>query len=149
MTPGWWLIKFIRVIREYFPRLQPQAHRHPHDLLLVLVAVPQRKGGLVGRVLCTSPRRVQEAPPGNKWVTLTSFITVDCFLLCIFLTCLQVLHVVPRRSWCSDVMRFCDQISNETVAFSGMHFFYFTRKLILSVIMKTFILFYFYFLSFL
>lgn len=48
---------------------------------------------------------------------------------------LKVLHVVPRESWCPEVMRFCDQICNETIAFSGMNFFFFTRKLILSVIL--------------
>lgn len=48
---------------------------------------------------------------------------------------LRVLHAIPRSSWCPEVMRFSDHVSNELMALSGMRFFYFTRKLILSVSM--------------
>lgn len=46
---------------------------------------------------------------------------------------IDVLRAVPKETWCSEVVRFCDQIQNEIVALSGMRFFYFTRRLILNV----------------
>lgn len=46
---------------------------------------------------------------------------------------LEILREVPQGSWCLEVRRFTEEITNATVALSGMRFFYLTRKLILSV----------------
>lgn len=44
---------------------------------------------------------------------------------------LNVLRAVPN--WCIEVRRFVEQVVNDTIALTGMRFFYLTRKLILSV----------------
>lgn len=46
---------------------------------------------------------------------------------------IDVLRAVPPNSWCSEVRRFCEHVVNDTIALTGMRFFYFTRKLILTV----------------
>lgn len=47
---------------------------------------------------------------------------------------ITVLRAVPTSSWSLETRRFSEEIVNDTVALSGMRFFYLTRKLILSVI---------------
>ncbi|XP_055326852.1 gustatory receptor for sugar taste 64f-like [Sitodiplosis mosellana] len=44
-----------------------------------------------------------------------------------------VLRSVPNHSWGIEVRRFCEQVVNDTVALTGMRFFFLTRKLILTV----------------
>lgn len=46
---------------------------------------------------------------------------------------IEVLRAVPHYSWCMEVRRFSEEVVNNTVALTGMRFFYLTRKLILSV----------------
>lgn len=46
---------------------------------------------------------------------------------------IEVIRVVPRQSWCTEVKRFYDEVTNELVALSGMKFFYLTKRLVLSV----------------
>lgn len=46
---------------------------------------------------------------------------------------IEVLRAVPTQSWCIEVRRFCEQVDNDTIALSGLRFFFLTRKLILSV----------------
>lgn len=46
---------------------------------------------------------------------------------------IQVFRKVPTNSWCLEVQRFSDEVINNTIALSGMRFFYLTRRLILSV----------------
>lgn len=51
---------------------------------------------------------------------------------------IQVLRAVPNNSWRPEVRRFTEQVVNDTIAFTGMRFFYITRKLILAVCDKLF-----------
>lgn len=44
---------------------------------------------------------------------------------------IDVLRAVPN--WCTEVRRFSEHVVNDTIALTGMRFFYLTRKLILSV----------------
>lgn len=44
---------------------------------------------------------------------------------------IDVLRAVPN--WCVEVRRFSEHVINDTIALTGMRFFYLTRKLILSV----------------
>lgn len=44
---------------------------------------------------------------------------------------LQVLRVVPN--WCIEVRRFAEHVTNDTIALTGLRFFYLTRGLILRV----------------
>uniref|UniRef100_A0A1B0D5M0 Uncharacterized protein n=2 Tax=Phlebotomus papatasi TaxID=29031 RepID=A0A1B0D5M0_PHLPP len=46
---------------------------------------------------------------------------------------IQIFRVVPRESWCLEVKRFYEEVTNDTIALSGMKFFYLTRRLVLSV----------------
>lgn len=46
---------------------------------------------------------------------------------------IHVLRAVPQSSWCTEVRRFSEQVVNDTIALSGMRFFYLTRRLILTV----------------
>lgn len=46
---------------------------------------------------------------------------------------LSAFRAVPKDSWCLEVRRFSDEVTNDVVALSGMKFFYLTRKLVLSV----------------
>ncbi|KAI8118769.1 Gustatory receptor for sugar taste 64f [Lucilia cuprina] len=46
---------------------------------------------------------------------------------------LLILRCVPKESWCLEVKRFAEEISNDLIALSGMKFFHLTRKLVLSV----------------
>ncbi|XP_059619828.1 gustatory receptor for sugar taste 64f-like [Phlebotomus argentipes] len=46
---------------------------------------------------------------------------------------IHVFRVVPRESWCLEVKRFYEEVTNDIVALSGMKFFYLTRRLVLSV----------------
>lgn len=43
----------------------------------------------------------------------------------------EFLRAVPV--WCIEVKRFSEHVVNDTIALTGMRFFYMTRKLILSV----------------
>lgn len=45
----------------------------------------------------------------------------------------QILHSVPSTLWSKETKRFRDEVVNNTVALSGLKFFFLTRKLILSV----------------
>lgn len=45
----------------------------------------------------------------------------------------MILHSVPSTLWCKETKRFRDEVVNNTVALSGLKFFFLTRKLILSV----------------
>lgn len=44
---------------------------------------------------------------------------------------IDILRAAPH--WCTEVRRFSEHVVNDTIALSGMRFFYLTRKLILSV----------------
>lgn len=46
---------------------------------------------------------------------------------------IHVLRAIPRYSWCKEAFRFSEEVVNETVALSGLKFFFLTRKLILTV----------------
>lgn len=46
---------------------------------------------------------------------------------------IEVLRTVPSSSWSLEVGRFLEEVVNDTIALSGMKFFFLTRKLILSV----------------
>lgn len=46
---------------------------------------------------------------------------------------INILRAIPRLSWCKEADRFAEDVVNETVALSGMKFFFLTRKLILTV----------------
>lgn len=46
---------------------------------------------------------------------------------------IAVLRAVPRLSWCKEAYRFSEEVVNETVALSGMKFFFITRNMILTV----------------
>lgn len=47
---------------------------------------------------------------------------------------LVVFRTVSRDDWCLEVKRFYEEVSNDTIALSGLRFFNLTRKLILSVV---------------
>ncbi|XP_031638768.1 gustatory receptor for sugar taste 64f-like [Contarinia nasturtii] len=47
---------------------------------------------------------------------------------------MEILRAVPTQSYCTEVQRFSEHVINDTVALSGMRFFFLTRKLILSMI---------------
>ncbi|KAJ8733780.1 hypothetical protein PYW07_014331 [Mythimna separata] len=49
------------------------------------------------------------------------------------LVSLPVLYAVPTTSYCKEVERFQNQVNSDTVALSGLHFFYITRDLVLTV----------------
>lgn len=44
---------------------------------------------------------------------------------------IDILRAAPH--WCTEVRRFSEHVVNDTIALTGMRFFYLTRKLILSV----------------
>lgn len=46
---------------------------------------------------------------------------------------IRVFRAVPKDSWCLEVKRFSDEVTNDIVALSGMKFFHLTRNLVLSV----------------
>lgn len=46
---------------------------------------------------------------------------------------IKMLRALPRSVWCSEAQRFTDEVVNDTVALSGMRFFFITRKLLLAV----------------
>lgn len=46
---------------------------------------------------------------------------------------IRVLRAVPRICWCKEAYRFAEEVVNETVALSGMKFFFITRNMILTV----------------
>lgn len=46
---------------------------------------------------------------------------------------IYVLRAIPRYSWCKEAFRFSEEVVNETVALSGLKFFFLTRRLILTV----------------
>lgn len=45
----------------------------------------------------------------------------------------DVLRAIPNHSWCTEARRFSEHVVNDTIALTGMRFFYLTRKLILTV----------------
>ncbi|XP_037034972.1 gustatory receptor for sugar taste 64a-like [Bradysia coprophila] len=47
---------------------------------------------------------------------------------------LDMVRQIRSRMWCTELERFSDQLTNETIALSGMNFFFITRKLVLSMI---------------
>lgn len=46
---------------------------------------------------------------------------------------IHILRAVPHHSWCKDAFRFTEEVVHETVALSGLKFFFLTRTLILTV----------------
>lgn len=46
---------------------------------------------------------------------------------------IETFRAVPRESWCLEVKRFAEEVTNDVVALSGMKFFYLTRSLVLKV----------------
>lgn len=46
---------------------------------------------------------------------------------------IEVLRAVPKKSLCTEVERFIEEVVNGTLSLTDMRFFYMTRKLILSV----------------
>ncbi|XP_037048444.1 uncharacterized protein LOC119082852 [Bradysia coprophila] len=46
---------------------------------------------------------------------------------------LKVIRNVPREAWCLEIKRFSNEITRDTVALSGMKFFFLTRGVVLSV----------------
>lgn len=52
----------------------------------------------------------------------------------------HALCTIPRYSWCIEAYRFSEEIVNETVALSGMKFFYLTRGLVLTVSSNSYII---------
>lgn len=46
---------------------------------------------------------------------------------------IEVLRAVPTDSWSIEVRRFSEHVVNETIALTGMRFFFLTRKLILII----------------
>lgn len=46
---------------------------------------------------------------------------------------IEILRAVPTNSWSVEVRRFSEHVVNDTIALTGMRFFFLTRKLILTV----------------
>lgn len=46
----------------------------------------------------------------------------------------KILYCVPSNLWDMEVKRFSDEVHSNTIALSGMKYFYVTHKLILSVV---------------
>ncbi|XP_055326860.1 gustatory receptor for sugar taste 64f-like [Sitodiplosis mosellana] len=46
---------------------------------------------------------------------------------------IEILRSVSSSSWNTETKRFFDEVTNETIALSGMRFFFITRKMILSL----------------
>lgn len=82
--------------------------------------------------------------PLNKvyfWFSLTFLITrtVTVSLLASYIhdeskKPIAILRAIPRSAWCKEAYRFSEEVVNETVALSGMKFFFVTRKMILTVV---------------
>ncbi|GAB0095007.1 Gustatory receptor [Sergentomyia squamirostris] len=47
---------------------------------------------------------------------------------------IEVLKTIPTFAWCVELDRFIHQTARESICLSGMRFFFFTRKLLLSMI---------------
>ncbi|XP_037906238.1 uncharacterized protein LOC119648542 [Hermetia illucens] len=45
----------------------------------------------------------------------------------------EIFRCVPKESWCLEVKRFSQEVNSDTIALTGMRFFYLTRGLVLSV----------------
>lgn len=45
----------------------------------------------------------------------------------------KVIRVVPREAWCLELKRFSNEVTRDTIALSGMNFFFLTRSMVLSV----------------
>lgn len=46
---------------------------------------------------------------------------------------INVIREIPTNKWCDDIERFLSQCRVDTMAFSGMKFFYLKRTLLLGV----------------
>lgn len=46
---------------------------------------------------------------------------------------IEIIKSIPVEGWCVEVQRFLDELRMQTIALSGMKFFYLTRKTILAV----------------
>lgn len=46
---------------------------------------------------------------------------------------IKMLRAIPRKVWSKEAHRFADEVVTDTVALSGMRFFFITRKLLLAV----------------
>lgn len=46
---------------------------------------------------------------------------------------INILRAIPRNAWCDEARRFTEEVVTDTVALSGMRFFFITRKLLLAV----------------
>lgn len=52
---------------------------------------------------------------------------------------LKVIRNVPRDIWCLEIKRFSTEISRDTVALTGMNFFFLTRRVVMGVSLFTII----------
>ncbi|KAJ8733782.1 hypothetical protein PYW07_014333 [Mythimna separata] len=99
-----------------------------------------------------SPQLIDKICPGNDnsifRLVFPAYVTYStAFLIVRFITMalvasgvhssslvsLPVLYAVPATSFCKEVERFQNQVNTDTVAISGLHFFYITRNLVLTV----------------
>lgn len=46
---------------------------------------------------------------------------------------LKIFRTITREGWCLEVKRFCEEVTYDVVALTGLNFFNLTRKLVLSV----------------
>jgi gustatory receptor len=46
---------------------------------------------------------------------------------------IKIIKSIPPEGWCIEMQRFADEVRTQTIALSGMRFFYLTRKSILAV----------------
>lgn len=45
----------------------------------------------------------------------------------------KVIRVVPKEAWCLEIKRFSHEVTRDTIALTGMNFFFLTRSMVLSV----------------
>lgn len=46
---------------------------------------------------------------------------------------IEIIKSIPQEGWCIEMQRIMDEARSQTIALSGMKFFYLTRKTILTV----------------